>query len=77
MRIVILFLLMFFTACEKNEEQIIQTKENEEVSIEQSDEKTELSDTNLPLPVADNNLSKNELKEPNQNSKQAYYQGIK
>lgn len=57
MKFLVPFLLFFaFVACsdEKKEVPSIDTEQN--VSIEQSDEKTEVNDTNVPLPVPNSHL---------------------
>ena len=57
MKFLVPFLLLFaFAACsdEKKEAPSIDTEQN--VSIEQSDEKTEVNDTNVPLPVPNSHL---------------------
>ena len=57
MKFLVPFLLFFaFVACsdEKKEAPSIDTEQN--VSIEQSDEKTEVNDTNVPLPVPNSHL---------------------
>lgn len=57
MKFLVPFLLLFaFVACsdEKKETPSIDTEQN--VSIEQSDEKTEVNDTNVPLPVPNSHL---------------------
>lgn len=54
MKFTLLFLLAFlFVACsdDTKKAQSIDTEQN--VSIEQSDEKTEVNDTNVPLPVSE------------------------
>lgn len=57
MKFLVPFLLFFaFVACsdEKKEAPSFDTEQN--VSIEQSDEKTEVNDTNVPLPVPNSHL---------------------
>ncbi|WP_297194915.1 cytochrome C [uncultured Campylobacter sp.] len=50
--IFIFFFLYFFLACSSEEVKIKKIQENNEtVELEKTDEKSELSDTNLPLPV--------------------------
>ncbi|MEB2823257.1 cytochrome C [Campylobacter upsaliensis] len=52
--VLILFLALFLAACSAEKEQEIKKSvEYEVVQIEQNDEKTELNDNNLPLPVED------------------------
>lgn len=54
MKFVGAFLLVFvFFACSDEEKIKHSTESKEEVLIEQSDEKTEVNDTNVPLPVED------------------------
>lgn len=51
---IILVITMFFVAC--SDEKVSKTNENskeEAVQIEKNDETTQLSDSNLPLPVDD------------------------
>lgn len=59
----VLFLLCFFIACSENENEKITPKFNDtNILIEQDDEKTEVNDTNVPLPVQDDfnqSLTKN------------------
>lgn len=49
------FFLLVLSACSNDEKNISKTQntDQEVVQIEQNDEKTELSDSNLPLPVDD------------------------
>ena len=57
MKFLVPFLLLFaFVACsdEKKETPSIDAEQN--VSIEQSDEQTEVNDTNVPLPVPNSHL---------------------
>ncbi len=50
----IFFSLFLFLACSNEEVKIQNTQDkNESIELEKADEKTELSDTNLPLPVQD------------------------
>ncbi|HEC1538843.1 TPA: cytochrome C [Campylobacter upsaliensis] len=50
----ILILFLFLAACSAEKEQEVKKSvEDEVVQIEQNDEKTELNDNNLPLPVED------------------------
>ncbi|CAG9469895.1 cytochrome C [Campylobacter upsaliensis] len=52
--VLILFLALFLAACSAEKEQEVKKSvEDEVVQIEQNDEKTELNDNNLPLPVED------------------------
>lgn len=58
MRIIALFLLLFvFLACSSEEKAQVNEEQNDEVLIEQNDEKTEVNDTNVPLPVGEPNSS--------------------
>lgn len=50
--ILILFLILEACSAEK-EQEVKKSVEDEVVQIEQNDEKTELNDNNLPLPVED------------------------
>ncbi len=54
MRIIATLLLVFaFFACSDEKETKPNIEIKEEVLIEQSDEKTEVNDSNIPLPVGD------------------------
>lgn len=54
MRVVLLsFVLFFFIACENKQETQFQSKDDENVTLEQNDEKSEVNDSNVPLPVQD------------------------
>lgn len=54
MRIIAFFLLVFvFLACSSEEKAQVNEEQNDEVLIEQNDEKTEVNDTNVPLPVGE------------------------
>lgn len=64
-RFLVFFGIFLFLSCSSEEKQSPKFGEQtqESVQIEQSDEKTELSDTNLPLPVEDDD-SQNQEFEP-------------
>ncbi|AXP09110.1 cytochrome c [Campylobacter hepaticus] len=53
--IILSFFLLFFMACSNDKKNTSKTQNTVEeiIQIEQNDEKTELSDSNLPLPVDD------------------------
>lgn len=54
MRIFALFLLAFvLVACSDETKEKVSQEPKEEVLIEQNDEKTEVNDTNVPLPVGE------------------------
>lgn len=71
LKIKILFILSVFlsvfVACSNDEKNVskAQNTEQEMVQIEQNDEKTELSDSNLPLPVDDEAQNLNEEHDTN------------
>ena len=53
LRILILLIPFLFLSCDDSENLKPKNEAQEVVQIEQNDEKTELSDYNLPLPVDD------------------------
>ncbi|HAA1523848.1 cytochrome C oxidase Cbb3 [Campylobacter sp. BCW_6876] len=61
------FFLLVLSACSNDEKNISKTQntDQEVVQIEQNDEKTELSDSNLPLPVDDEAQSSDDEYEAN------------
>ncbi|EGM2779987.1 cytochrome c [Campylobacter jejuni] len=61
------FFLLVLSACSNDEKNISKTQntDQEVVQIEQNDEKTELSDSNLPLPVDDEAQSLDDEHEAN------------
>ncbi|HED5760847.1 TPA: c-type cytochrome [Campylobacter jejuni] len=61
------FFLLVLSACSNDEKNISKTQntDQEVVQIEQNDEKTELSDSNLPLPVDDEAQNSDDKHEAN------------
>lgn len=57
----LIFFVIYLSACDQNEEKNVKYNDSKEelVQIEQNDEKTELSDNNLPLPVEDDGQNTN------------------
>ncbi|MBK1971922.1 cytochrome c [Campylobacter sp. TTU-622] len=54
----LIIIFLFFVGCSNNEDKSLKSKSSDQeiVQIEQNDEKTQVNDDNLPLPVGDDSL---------------------